>query len=114
MTVATRNCALKNCVILHPVTMWKFVLNYETMKHVVTRKAEACVFFQHVDIEEDIWALPELDVIFTSWDGKSDIFVNRLYLSLCVRKPTIWVPTRSNTNGAVQSQNMVRGWKIWI
>ena len=26
------------------------------------------------------------------------------YLSLCVRKPTIWVPTRSDTNRAVQSQ----------
>ena len=34
--------------------------------------------------------------------------------SLCVRKPTIWVPTRSDTNGAVQSHKMVRGWKFWI
>ena len=34
-------------------------------------------------------------------------------LSLCVRKPTIWVPTRSDTNRAVQSQKMVRGWKFW-
>ena len=36
------------------------------------------------------------------------------YLSLCVRKPTIWVPTRSHTNRAVQSQKMVRGWKFSI
>ena len=36
------------------------------------------------------------------------------YLSLCVRKPTVWVPTRSDTNRAVQSQNMVGGWIIWI
>ena len=31
-----------------------------------------------------------------------------------VRKPKIWVPTRSNTNRAVQSQKMVTGWKFWI
>ena len=31
-----------------------------------------------------------------------------------MRKPTIWVPTRSDTNRAVQSQKMVRGWKFWI
>ena len=30
-------------------------------------------------------------------------------MSLCTRKPTIWVPTRSDTNQAVQSQKMVRG-----
>ena len=37
-----------------------------------------------------------------------------LKLSLCMRKPTIWVPTRSDTNPAVQSQKMVRGGKFWI
>ena len=31
-----------------------------------------------------------------------------------MRKPTIWVPTRSNTNSPVQSQKMVRGWKFCI
>ena len=36
------------------------------------------------------------------------------HLSLCVRKPTIWVPTWSDTNRAVQSQKMVRGWKFLI
>ena len=30
-----------------------------------------------------------------------------------MRKPTIWVPTRSDTNRAVQSQIMVRGWTFW-
>ena len=35
-------------------------------------------------------------------------------MSLCVRKPTIWVPTRSDTNRAVQSQKMVRGLKFCI
>ena len=29
-------------------------------------------------------------------------------------QPTIWVPTRFDTNWAVQSQKMVRGWKFWI
>ena len=36
------------------------------------------------------------------------------HLSMCMRKPTIWVPTRSDTNRAVQSQKMDRGWKFWI
>ena len=31
-----------------------------------------------------------------------------------MRKPTIWVPTRSDINRAVQSQKMVRGWEFWI
>ena len=31
-----------------------------------------------------------------------------------MRKPTIWVPTRSDANRAEQSQEMVRGWKFWI
>ena len=39
---------------------------------------------------------------------------NNIQLSLCVRKPTLWVPTRSDTNQSVQSQKMVRGWKFWI
>ena len=37
-----------------------------------------------------------------------------LYLSLCMRKPTIWVPTRYYTNRAVQSQKMVRSLKFRI
>ena len=36
------------------------------------------------------------------------------HLSLCMRQPTIWVPTRTDTNWVVQSQKMVRGWKFWI
>ena len=35
-------------------------------------------------------------------------------MSICVRKPTIWVPTRSDTNRAVQSQQMIRDWKFWV
>ena len=38
----------------------------------------------------------------------------RNYMSLSVRKPTIWVPTGSDTNQAVQSQKMDRGWKFQI
>ena len=37
----------------------------------------------------------------------------KLYLSLCMRKPTIWVPTRSDKKRAVQSQKMV-GWRLEI
>ena len=35
-------------------------------------------------------------------------------MNRCVRKPTIRVPTRSDTTRGVQSQKMVRGWKFWI
>ena len=46
--------------------------------------------------------------LFTFWTDFSH------QLSLCVRKPTIWVPTMSDTYRTVQSQKMVRGWKFWI
>ena len=36
-----------------------------------------------------------------------ELVVSKFKMSLCVRKPTIWVPTRSDTNRAVQSQKMV-------
>ena len=36
------------------------------------------------------------------------------YTGLCVRKQTIWVPIRSDTNQAVQSQKMVKGLKFCI
>ena len=42
------------------------------------------------------------------------VALSQRYMSLCMRKPTIWVPTRSDTNRAVQSQKMVRGLKFWI
>ena len=35
-------------------------------------------------------------------------------MSMCVRKPTIWVPTRSDTNRPVQSQKKVRRMKFRI
>ena len=31
-----------------------------------------------------------------------------------MRRPTLWFPDRSDTNQAVQAQNMARGWKFWI
>ena len=36
------------------------------------------------------------------------------YMSLCVSKTTIWVPTRSDTNRAVQAQKLVRGLKFCL
>ena len=36
------------------------------------------------------------------------------HLSLCVRKPTIWVPTRSDINQPVQSQKQARSLKFPI
>ena len=35
-------------------------------------------------------------------------------MSLCVRKPTVWVPTRSDTNWPVQSQEQARSLKFRI
>ena len=31
-----------------------------------------------------------------------------------MRKPTIWVPTRSNTNQAVESQKQAKGLQFWL
>ena len=31
-----------------------------------------------------------------------------------MEKPTMWFLNRSDTNWAVQSQKMVKGWKFWI
>ena len=31
-----------------------------------------------------------------------------------MRKPTMLFPTRSDTNRAIQTQEMARGWKFWI
>ena len=42
----------------------------------------------------------------------TEIHINEL--SLCVRKPTIWVVTRSDTNQAVQSQKQARSLKFQI
>ena len=35
-------------------------------------------------------------------------------MSLCARKPTIWVPIRSDTNRLVQSQKQARSLKFWM
>ena len=37
--------------------------------------------------------------------------MTQLKMSLCVRKPTIWVPTRSDANPPVQSQKQARSLK---
>ena len=42
------------------------------------------------------------------------LFSYQHYMSLCMRKPTIWVLTRSDTNRAVQPQKIVRSLKFWI
>ena len=35
-------------------------------------------------------------------------------MSLCVRKPTMWFPNRSDTNQPVQLQKQARSLKFWI
>ena len=37
-----------------------------------------------------------------------------IQMSLVMRKPTLWFPTWSDTNQAVQLQKMARGLKYWI
>ena len=44
-------------------------------------------------------------------DGKNLI---DLYMSLCVRKPTMWFPNRSDTNRPVQAQKRARSSKFRI
>ena len=43
-----------------------------------------------------------------------DIRIMRIHMSLRMRKPTIWVPTRSDTNRPVQSQKHAGSLKFWI
>ena len=47
-------------------------------------------------------------------DGKQGTMFLIDHLRRDTRKPTMWFPTRSDTNLAVQSQKMDRGWKVWI
>ena len=37
-----------------------------------------------------------------------------LEMSRHVRKPTMWLPNRSDTNQDVQAKKLARGWKFWI
>ena len=37
-----------------------------------------------------------------------------LYMMGLMRKPTMWFLNRPDTNQAVQTQKMARGWKFWI
>ena len=43
-----------------------------------------------------------------------EILNNVTHMSRNVRKPTMWILTRSDTNQAVQLLKMVRGLKFWI
>ena len=55
-----------------------------------------------------------------SFISEMDLLGNHDYLHICNEplneplheKPALWVPTRPDTNRAVQSQKMVRGWKF--
>ena len=42
---------------------------------------------------------------------KPQFFFNWVHV---YENPTIWVPTRPDTNQPVHAQKMVRGWKFWI
>ena len=48
------------------------------------------------------------------YNWRPNYYYLKCQLSLCMRKLTIWVLTRSDTNRTVQSLKMVRGWKFWI
>ena len=45
-------------------------------------------------------------------DLESEQIDVQIEMSLCMRKPTIWVPTRSDTNQTVQSQKIARSLKF--
>ena len=36
------------------------------------------------------------------------------HMNRIMRKPMMWLPNRSDTNRAVQAQEIARGWKFWI
>ena len=44
----------------------------------------------------------------------SQILAMHLYMSRRVGKPTMWFPNRSDTNQAVQAQEIGRSLKFWI
>ena len=52
--------------------------------------------------------------LMRNYEETDDAFSVSYDESLCTRKPTIWVPTRSDTNQPVQSQKMVEGLKFCI
>ena len=52
---------------------------------------------------------PELKTALTA-----QLIGQQTQLSLCVRKQTICVPTRLDSNRVVQSQKMARSLKFWI
>ena len=56
----------------------------------------------------------EFDIFFIFMLKTYVVGIYEYNMSLCMRKPTIWVPTRSDTNRAVQAQKMVRDLKFWI
>ena len=54
---------------------------------------------------------------WTNEDVKTWMDTNQLPrydLSRLVGKPTMWFPTRFDTNRAVQAQKMARDWTFWI
>ena len=61
----------------------------------------ALVFFTSKNEEQPKYHAVRIKVVFSQ-------------MSLCMRKPTIWVRTRSDTNQPVQSQKMVRGLQFCI
>ena len=85
-------------------------------------------FFQYrilTSIRQDSWIGRTFDeyihkkdlITFNSVHGGSkvqEMETDGKQMSLCMRKPTIWVPTRSDTNRAVQTEKMIIGWKFWI
>ena len=65
------------------------------------------IFFFHIEIITS-------KIIYTVFASSCKLCYEKYKMSLCVRKPTIWVPSRSGTNRPVQSQKQARSLKFWI
>ena len=84
-----------------------FLVSFQQVSGQKSEKHRLIVDYVTPESPADIADIKKVSLFVSCW-------LVILYTSLCVRKPTIWVPTRSDTNQAVQSQQMVRGWKFWI
>ena len=93
------------------------------MENMMLPRRRILLYIVYVQNRSELLYMNDIKKILTVYLGYDIIVIQpwpRVFgyleydMSLCVRKPTIWVPTRSDTNQAVHSQKMVRGLKFCI
>ena len=112
------NSKLVSGIGLTPTTLQEVVIKlsflFQARLFAVFQVSLSCIFRQSEDNYSYLTISYRLEPkVTTSADYQPKyILFRQNYLS--VIKSTIWVPTRSDANRAVQSQKMVRGWQFWI